>query len=118
MFICDIIFFLQTFTFFSFFLFSFCILFSSSFFPHFWFHLFSLSVFPLSFLSFKTCSHSKREISQTRGRIHWGGGGAQKVMCQHAHYDERETELTFGRGPGSRVVLMLSRAIWAFFKAF
>ena len=28
-----------------------------------------------------------------------GGGGAQKVMCQHAHY-ERGTELTFGRGPG------------------
>ena len=26
-------------------------------------------------------------------------GGAQKIMCQHAHY-ERRTELTFGRGPG------------------
>ena len=48
-----------------------------------------------------------------------GGGGAQKVMCQHAHY-ERGTELTLAgvqgplKGPGSsRVVLMLSRAIWA-----
>ena len=28
-----------------------------------------------------------------------GGGGAQKVMCPHAHY-ERGTELTFGQGPG------------------
>ena len=29
-----------------------------------------------------------------------GGGGAQKIMtlCPHDHY-ERETELTFGRGP-------------------
>ena len=26
-------------------------------------------------------------------------GGAQKIMCPHAHY-ERRTELTFGRGPG------------------
>ena len=29
----------------------------------------------------------------------WGGGGAQKVMCQHAHC-ERGAELIFGRGPG------------------
>ena len=46
-----------------------------------------------------------------------GGGGAQKIMCPHAHY-ERGTELTFGRvytGLSSRVVLMLSRAIWALF---
>ena len=49
------------------------------------------------------------------------GGGAQKIMCQHAHY-ERGTKLTFGRGPGpakgpgsSGVVLMLSRGIWALF---
>ena len=28
-----------------------------------------------------------------------GGGGAQKIMCPHEHY-ERGTELTFGRGPG------------------
>ena len=27
------------------------------------------------------------------------GGGAQKIMCPHAHYD-RKTELTFSRGPG------------------
>ena len=26
-------------------------------------------------------------------------GGAQQVMCQHAHYEHR-TELTFGRGQG------------------
>ena len=49
------------------------------------------------------------------------GGGAQKSICPHAHY-ERGTELTFGRGPGARlwalearVVLMLSRVIWALF---
>ena len=44
-------------------------------------------------------------------------GGAQKIMCPHAHY-ERKTEPTFGMGPGplsSRVVLMCSRAIWALF---
>ena len=28
-----------------------------------------------------------------------GGGGRQKILCPHAHY-ERGTELTFGRGPG------------------
>ena len=41
-------------------------------------------------------------IHMAQGRIqdfHLGGGGAQKVVCQHAHY-ERRTELTFGRGPG------------------
>ena len=27
------------------------------------------------------------------------GGGAQKIMCPHVHY-ERRTELTFGRGLG------------------
>ena len=38
----------------------------------------------------------------SQGRIqdfHLGGGGAQKIMCLHAHY-ERKTKLTFGRGPG------------------
>ena len=40
----------------------------------------------------------------TQGRIKdfylgGGGGGAQKIMCPHAHY-EHGTELTFGRGPG------------------
>ena len=48
-----------------------------------------------------------------------GGGGAQKILWAQAHY-ERGTKLTFGMGPlkgpgSSRVVLMLSRAIWALF---
>ena len=33
------------------------------------------------------------------GFSYGGGGGAQKIMCPHTHY-ERGTELTFGRGPG------------------
>ena len=39
--------------------------------------------------------------TRKQGRIQniHGGGGAQKVMCQHAHY-ERGTELTFGRDTG------------------
>ena len=44
----------------------------------------------------------RRKVFTHQGRIqdfHVGGGGAQKVMYQHAHY-ERGTELTFGRGPG------------------
>ena len=28
-----------------------------------------------------------------------GGGGAQKIMCPHAHSERAGTELTFGRGP-------------------
>ena len=62
--------------------------------------------------------------SEQRGRIQdfhlgrGGGGGAQKIMCPHAHY-EHGTELTLGigvqgplkPGPGSsRVVLKLSCA--------
>ena len=38
-------------------------------------------------------------VSRGGSRTFMGGGGAQKVMCQHAHY-ELETELAFGRGPG------------------
>ena len=36
----------------------------------------------------------------------FGGGGAQKIMCPHAHY-ERKTELTFGRGPGPALIRAL-----------
>ena len=43
-------------------------------------------------------------LHHTQGRIQdfhlgGGGGGAQKIMCPHSHY-ERKAELTFGRGPG------------------
>ena len=60
--------------------------FSSSFFPA----LFGTSFFlSLSFcfflstpLSFKTCSHSQREIGQTRGRIKdFLGGGGRRRLC-------------------------------------
>ena len=58
-------------------------------------------------------TYPQKTSSRGGSRIFIWGGGAQKVLCQHAHY-ERGTELTFGRGPGpvsSRVILMLSRAI-------
>ena len=64
-----------------------------------------------------------RFYNTTQGRIQdFNLGGRQKILWAQAHY-ERGTKLTFGMGPGarfkdpgsSRVVLMLSRAIWAFF---
>ena len=52
-----------------------------------------------------------------------GGGGAQKIMCAHAHHErEPQSPLRPGfrahllKGPGSsRGFMMLSRAIWALF---
>ena len=152
MFICDIIFFLQTFTYsaFSFHSFKGCLflilLFFSTNIQHFpashlfsffffvlsclWFLFFSFFLFTpfnfffLSFFLLNMQPFSKRDWPNTGADpgfsffffFFFGGRGTQKVMCQHAHY-ERETELTFGRGPRLKVpgsywvVLMLSRAI-------
>ena len=108
MFICVIILFSTNLYLFSFFLFSLCFLFSSSFFPAFFgsfFFLSFLSLF-LSFFLFSCFLLKHAAILKERLAKHWGGssifirgGGGQKVMCQHAHC-ERETEPTVGRGPG------------------
>ena len=41
----------------------------------------------------------------------WGEGGAQKIMCAHAHY-ERETRSSFRQG--SRARLRALEALWVF----
>ena len=46
-------------------------------------------------------SYMEAALIDIQGRIQdFHLGGAQKIMCPHAHY-EGKTELTFGRGPGT-----------------
>ena len=85
-------------------LFSFFFSFLSCFLWFLFFHFLSLSFFFL----LKHAAILKERLAKHGGgsRISMGGGGggggAQKVLFQHANY-ERETELTFGRGPGARL---------------
>ena len=53
------------------------------------------------------------ENSEADPGFSFGGGGAQKIMYPHAHY-ERRTELTFGRGPGPAYILRTLEALGLF----
>ena len=70
-------------------------------------------------------SHAWKVHTRGQGRIqqfHGGGGGGRKRLCARTHFTSSEpNSLSAGvRGPlkgprSSRVVLLLSRAIWVLF---
>ena len=75
----------------------------------------SVSVFdPHTRISFRACFKTLEMLQYSRGgsRIFiCGGGGAQKIMCAHAHHErEAAPEVPawpYGRGPGSAYIRAL-----------
>ena len=114
---------------FSFFLFSFCFLFSSSFFPaffrSFFFFLLSFSLFSLFLFLWKHAAILKEKLAKHGGgsRIFiWGGGGRRRSLCASMHITSTKPHSlsAWVQGPlkghgSSRVGLMLFCAIWALF---